>query len=96
MVPGSGDDVQAMKAGVLEVADVFVINKADLPGADKLEQELHSALPARPVLRTVATEGQGIAERARGGAELQARPRHLPTGNRRQHRPLRDRRPLTG
>src|SRR5579863_1237210 len=37
MVPGTGDGVQAMKAGVLEIADVFVINKADLPGADKLE-----------------------------------------------------------
>ncbi len=62
MVPGSGDDVQAMKAGVLEVADIFVINKADLPGADKIEQELHSIADDRPVLRTVASEGQGIAE----------------------------------
>ena len=62
MVPGAGDDVQAMKAGVLEVADIFVINKADLPGADKIEQELHSVADDRPVLRTVASEGQGIAE----------------------------------
>jgi len=62
MVPGSGDDVQAMKAGVLEVADIFVINKADLPGTDKIEQELHSVADDRPVLRTVASEGQGIAE----------------------------------
>src|SRR5690242_2234898 len=62
MVPGSGDDVQAMKAGVLEVADIFVINKADLPGTDKIEQELHSVVDDRPVLRTVASEGQGIAE----------------------------------
>ncbi len=62
MVPGAGDDVQAMKAGVLEVADIFVINKADLPGTDKIEQELHSAADGRPVLRTVASEGQGIAE----------------------------------
>ena len=62
MVPGSGDDVQAMKAGVLEVADIFVINKADLPGTDKIEQELHSVADERPVLRTVASEGQGIAE----------------------------------
>jgi LAO/AO transport system kinase len=62
MVPGSGDDVQAMKAGVLEVADIFVINKADLPGADKIEQELHSVADDRPVLRTVASEGHGIAE----------------------------------
>jgi LAO/AO transport system kinase len=62
MVPGSGDDVQAMKAGVLEVADIFVINKADLPGTDKIEQELHAVADDRPVLRTVASEGQGIAE----------------------------------
>jgi LAO/AO transport system kinase len=61
-VPGTGDDVQAMKAGVLEIADVFVINKADLPGADKLEQELHQIAGDRPLLRTIASEGQGIAE----------------------------------
>jgi len=62
LVPGAGDDVQAMKAGVLEVADIFVINKADLPGTDKVEQEIHSVADDRPVLRTVASEGQGIAE----------------------------------
>ena len=39
LVPGMGDDVQAIKAGIMEIADVFVINKADLPGADKLERE---------------------------------------------------------
>ena len=61
-VPGTGDDVQAMKAGILEIADVFIINKADLPGADKLEQELHQIAGDRPLLRTVASEGQGIAE----------------------------------
>ena len=58
MVPGAGDDVQAMKAGVLEVADIFVINKADLPGTDKIEQELHSVADDRPVLRTVAWRGR--------------------------------------
>src|SRR5712671_699096 len=58
VVPGFGDDVQAMKAGVLEIADIFVINKADLPGADKLAQELHHIAGSRPVLRTVASEGQ--------------------------------------
>jgi LAO/AO transport system kinase len=62
MVPGAGDDVQAMKAGVLEVADIFVINKTDLPGADKIEQELQAVADDKPVLRTVASEGQGIAE----------------------------------
>ncbi len=62
MVPGSGDDVQAMKAGVMEIADIFVINKADLPGVDKLAKELHHVAGDRPVLRTVASEGQGVAE----------------------------------
>jgi LAO/AO transport system kinase len=62
MVPDSGDDVQAMKAGVMEIADIFVINKADLPGVDKLAQELHYVAGDRPVLRTVASEGHGVAD----------------------------------
>lgn len=72
LAPGLGDSVQAAKAGVLEVADVLVVNKADLPGAGKLESELRGALtlgheaggaPAlTPVLRTVAVRGEGIAE----------------------------------
>jgi len=61
-VPGLGDDIQAIKAGILEIADVFVINKADLPGTDKLEQELRQIAGDRPLLRTVASEGQGIAD----------------------------------
>jgi LAO/AO transport system kinase len=67
LVPGMGDDVQAIKAGIMEIADIFVINKADQPGADRVEQELHAALglasgtkPA--VIRTVATDGSGVAE----------------------------------
>ena len=62
LAPGSGDEVQAMKAGVMEIADVFVINKADLPGVDKLAQELHDIAGERPILRTMASEGQGVAE----------------------------------
>jgi LAO/AO transport system kinase len=62
MAPGTGDEVQAMKAGVMEIAGVFVINKADLPGVEKLAQELHGVAGDRPVLRTVASDGQGIAE----------------------------------
>lgn len=77
MVPGAGDDVQAMKAGVLEVGDIFVINKADLPGTDKIEQELHSIADDRPVLRTVASEGQGIAEVLQAARNCQ-RAVHLP------------------
>jgi LAO/AO transport system kinase len=71
LVPGMGDDVQAIKAGIMEVADVFAINKADLPGTDRLEQEIRAMQSfadaserreAAPVRRVVATEGQGIGE----------------------------------
>jgi len=71
LVPGQGDDIQAIKAGVMEVADVFAINKADLPGVEGLEQEIRfvqslsdknrSVFPA-PIRRVIATEGQGIEE----------------------------------
>ncbi len=70
MVPGMGDDVQALKAGILEIADVFVINKSDREGADRLERELRAMLEIAhrpdgwlpPIVRTVATEGAGIPE----------------------------------
>jgi LAO/AO transport system kinase len=75
LVPGMGDDVQAIKAGIMEIADVFVINKADQPGTDRLEREILAlqSLSTRglssndagwvpPLVRTVATEGQGVAE----------------------------------
>jgi GTPase len=67
LMPGTGDDVQAIKAGIMEIAGIFVINKCDEPGADRVEHELHAALllaegPKPPVIRTVATEGTGIAE----------------------------------
>jgi LAO/AO transport system kinase len=68
MVPGMGDDIQNMKAGLMEVADIFVLNKSDREGADRLEQELHAMLSLvmprdgwhPPVIRTVATESKGI------------------------------------
>ena len=67
--PGTGDDVQALKAGILEIADILVVNKADQPGADTLVHQL-LALVTRaggdergiPVLKTVATSGDGVAE----------------------------------
>jgi LAO/AO transport system kinase len=69
LVPGMGDSVQALKAGILEIADVFVINKADYDGADRLEKELLSMLGLRqnavfdpPIVRTVAVENRGIDE----------------------------------
>ncbi len=60
LTPGTGDDVQAIKAGIMEIANVFVVNKADLPGADKLERELHPAIDHQPVIKTIAAEGKGI------------------------------------
>ena len=70
LVPGMGDDVQAIKAGIMEIADVFVINKSDQPGADRLEREIKAiqSLSTRqdgwvpPIVRTVATEDKGIGE----------------------------------
>jgi LAO/AO transport system kinase len=62
LVPGMGDDVQAIKAGIMEIADVFVINKSDVPGADRLEREIHSERPDVPIVRTVATEEKGIGD----------------------------------
>lgn len=67
VAPGMGDGVQAAKAGILEVADVFVVNKADREGADRTARELRSMLTMAPpsdwrppVVRTVASEGRGI------------------------------------
>src|SRR5207302_4987090 len=68
LVPGMGDDIQAIKAGIMEIGDVFVVNKADRPGADKtvtevtmmmsLVEEHAEWLP--PIVKTVATRGEGI------------------------------------
>ncbi len=62
--PGLGDDIQALKAGLLEVADIMVVNKGDRPGADKLMLELQDAAreKGKMVIRTVASEGEGIKE----------------------------------
>ncbi len=68
LVPGMGDDIQAIKAGILEIADVFVINKADRPGADKVAADLDammalapSAAAVRPpIFKTVAVSGEGV------------------------------------
>jgi LAO/AO transport system kinase len=69
--PGLGDDIQAMKAGHLEIADVLVVNKADLPGAHITHTQLKATLGMRagglaalPILETVATTGSGLAEMA--------------------------------
>lgn len=80
LTPSMGDDVQTMKAGLMEIADVFVINKSDQPGADRVASELEAMLSlvaenggARPsIVRTVASEGSGIGELM---AAIEARPR---------------------
>src|SRR6201987_2881856 len=72
LVPGLGDDIQNMKAGLMEIGDIFVLNKADREGADRLEEQLHAMLPLvmprdgwhTPVVRTVATENRGVDELA--------------------------------
>ncbi len=71
-VPGMGDDVQAIKAGIMEIADVFVINKADQPGADKLENDLKAWHQAK-VVKTIATDGIGIDEALAAIKESQAK-----------------------
>ncbi|CAK8725425.1 AAA+ ATPase domain-containing protein [Candidatus Electrothrix laxa] len=63
LAPGFGDEIQAMKAGILEVVDLLVINKADMPGAGKLRFDLgREAAQSDRVLETVAAENQGIEE----------------------------------
>src|SRR6516162_7908386 len=72
LVPGLGDDIQNMKAGLMEIGDIFVLNKVDREGADRLEEQLHAMLSLvmprdgwhPPVIRTVATESKGIDELA--------------------------------
>ncbi|HLK69683.1 MAG TPA: methylmalonyl Co-A mutase-associated GTPase MeaB [Bryobacteraceae bacterium] len=60
LVPGMGDDIQAIKAGIMEIADIFLINKSDMPGADRVELELHAEGHQVPILHTIATDGTGI------------------------------------
>ncbi len=71
LVPGAGDDVQALKAGIMEIADIFVVNKADREGADRLVSSIEANLSLHsytagewrpPIVQTVATSGEGIGE----------------------------------
>jgi LAO/AO transport system kinase len=71
LVPGTGDEVQALKAGIMEIADIFVVNKADREGADRLVSAVEGNLALHtyangewrpPILKTVATTGLGVAE----------------------------------
>ena len=62
VVPGMGDAVQMDKAGILEIADVFVVNKADYPAESKLVRELRDIAGKRPIYETIATQGRGVVE----------------------------------
>jgi LAO/AO transport system kinase len=71
LVPGTGDDVQALKAGIMEIADIFVVNKCDRDGADRMVTSIESNLALQsfgdgewrpPIVKTEATTGKGVAE----------------------------------
>jgi LAO/AO transport system kinase len=70
LVPGMGDDIQAIKAGIMEIGDVFVVNKADRPGADKTVTEVTMMMSLveehgdwiPPIVKTVASRNEGIDE----------------------------------
>ncbi len=80
LVPGMGDDVQTIKAGIMEIADIFVINKSDREGAERVEREIRAlqSLATRhdgwtpPIVKTVASEGVGTAELAAAIAGYEA------------------------
>jgi LAO/AO transport system kinase len=80
LVPGLGDDIQSFKAGVMEIADIYVINKADRAGADRVEHEVTALLSVAnrpdgwrpPIIKTVATTGEGVTELYRALDEFHA------------------------
>jgi LAO/AO transport system kinase len=80
LVPGMGDDVQSIKAGIMEIADIFVINKSDREGAERVEREIRAlqSLAIRsdhwtpPIVKAVASEGTGIGELVAAIAEYEA------------------------
>src|SRR5204863_10012740 len=70
LVPGMGVDIQALKAGIMEIGDIFVINKCDRPGVEKMERAILGLLSLGhradgwqpPIVKTTATKGEGVAE----------------------------------
>jgi LAO/AO transport system kinase len=93
LVPGLGDDIQNMKAGLMEIGDIFVLNKADREGADRLEEQLHAMLSLvmprdgwhPPIVRTVATENRGIGELA---AEIEKFRKHFESSGERKKKDI--------
>jgi LAO/AO transport system kinase len=92
VVPGLGDDIQNMKAGLMEIGDIFVLNKCDREGADRLEQQLHAMLSLvmprhgwhPPVVRTIASEDKGIGELAETVAKFRKHFEDSPDRRRKQ------------
>ena len=93
LVPGTGDEIQALKAGIMEIADIFVVNKADRDGADSLVQAITANLALQtfgpqqwkpPVLKTIATTGEGVP--ALWNAIGQFRAHFATVGSRRRER----------
>ena len=96
LVPGMGDDIQAIKAGIMEIGDLFVINKADRDGVDRTERELITILEMAdrpdgwkpPIVRTVATENRGIDSLASAvedyAAFISGQPQGVAEGNARR------------
>jgi LAO/AO transport system kinase len=86
LVPGMGDDVQTIKAGIMEIADIFVINKSDRDGVERVEREILSlqSLATRsdrwvpPIVRTVASAGKGVEDLVNAIADYES---HLQKGN---------------
>ncbi|WP_224363127.1 methylmalonyl Co-A mutase-associated GTPase MeaB [Hyalangium versicolor] len=85
-VPGMGDDVQAIKAGILEVADIFAVNKADLDGADRMVRELRMMLELRHAVRAPAMDHDAHHRMVRAKAE--GRPVEEPQGPREWEPPI--------
>src|SRR5215510_10478889 len=91
LVPGLGDDIQNMKAGLMEIGDIFVLNKADREGADRLEQQLLAMLSLvmprdgwhLSVIDTIATENKGIDELATAAGKFQ---KHFETSEERKRK----------
>ena len=80
LVPGMGDDVQTIKAGIMEIADIFVINKSDREGAERVEREIRAlqSLAGRkdgwtpPIVKTIASQGKGVEDLATAVAEYES------------------------
>lgn len=95
LVPGTGDDVQALKAGIMEIADIFVVNKCDRDGAERMVTSIESNLALQaygegewrpPIVRTEATTGRGVAELWATIQQFRAHSENAASGSSRTHK----------